>query len=123
MSRKEDRPAKAYRRRMRIEGLFRELKGLFGMRGLLRRIKDPLVRKGLVVLLMLAWLLRLLMGLYSLVKGLLSEDDPLVKSFKRQEISLINLALSLEKQELNRLRNPCAIVEGTKGHIIKRRRC
>ncbi len=29
---------------MRIEGLFRELKGLFGMRGLLRRIKDPLVK-------------------------------------------------------------------------------
>ncbi len=93
------------------------------MRGLLRRIKDPLVRKGLVVLLMLAWLLRLFMGLYSLVKGLLSEDDPLVKSFKRREISLINLALSLEKQELNRLRSPCAIVEGTKGHIVKRGRC
>jgi len=110
ISRNEDRPAKAYKRRMRIEGLFRDLKGLFGMRELLRRIKDPLVRKGVILLLMLAWLLRLLRGLYSLVKGLVSDNDPLIKSFKRREISVINLALSLESRELTRLRNPCAIV-------------
>jgi len=111
IARKEDNPVKAYRKRMRIERTFRDIKGLFGMRELLRKIRDPLVRKGLIVLLFLAWLLRLLQGLYALVKGLLSPNDPLVKSFKRHEISLINLALSLEMRELGRLRSPCAIVD------------
>jgi len=109
IARKEDNPVKAYKKRMRIEGLFRDIKGLLGMRELLRKIRDPLVRRGLVVLIILAWLMRLLQGLYAMVKGLLSPNDPLLKSFRRREISVINLALSLEIRELSRLRSPCAI--------------
>ncbi len=47
------RPVKAYKKRMRIEGLFRDLRGL-----------------------------------YALIKGLLSQDDPLVREFLRGYISL-----------------------------------
>ncbi|MEO0141411.1 MAG: hypothetical protein ABIM88_07700, partial [candidate division WOR-3 bacterium] len=70
------------------EHLFRDLKGLFGMREVLRRIRDPVVRKGLITLIMLAWLLAFLRGLYALVKGLLSQDDPLVREFLRGYISI-----------------------------------
>ncbi|MEO0211073.1 MAG: transposase [candidate division WOR-3 bacterium] len=88
VSRKEANPVKAYKKRMRIEHLFRDLKGLFGMREVLRRIRDPVVRKGLITLIMLAWLLAFLRGLYALVKGLLSQDDPLVREFLRGYISI-----------------------------------
>ncbi|MEO0257597.1 MAG: hypothetical protein ABIM74_09945 [candidate division WOR-3 bacterium] len=104
----ENNPIKAYKKRMRIEHLFRDLKGLFGMREVLRRIRDPVVRKGLITLIMLAWPLAFLRGLYALVKGLLSQDDPLVREFLRGYISIINLAISLHLRDLDRLRSPCA---------------
>ncbi|MEO0180165.1 MAG: hypothetical protein ABIN54_02530 [candidate division WOR-3 bacterium] len=97
----ENNPIKAYKKRMRIEHLFRDLKGLFGMREVLRRIRDPLVRKGLITLIMLSWLLLFLRGLYALVKGLLSQDDPLVREFLRGYISIT-------LRDLDRLRSPCA---------------
>lgn len=108
VSRNETNPVKAYKKRMRIEHLFRDLKGLFGMRDILRRIRDPMIRKGLVLLIMLAWLLAFLRGLYAIIKGLLSQDDPLLKDFLKGRISIITLAMSLSLRELERLRSPCA---------------
>ena len=109
VARKGKNPVKLYRNRMRIEALFRDFKSLFGMRDLLGRVSDEWVREGLITLMILCWLLIFLISLFALVKGLISNSNHAFRSYKRGEISLINLGLTLLDRQLTRLRSPCAM--------------
>ncbi len=110
-------PVKLYRKRMRIEALFRDLKSLFGMRSLLRRISNEEVKEGLVVLMMLAWLFVFLRTLLALAEGLISQKFFHLRSYTRGEISIITLGLTLLERWITRLRSPCAT--GLSGDVLQ----
>ena len=104
VARKEGNPVQLYRKRMRIEALFRDLKSLLHMGGLLRRVSDELVKEGLITLILLTWLFVFLIGLFALVRGLVSEGSLALTSYRRREISLVNFGLHL----LTRMVNPAS---------------